>query len=81
MKSLSCVLLLGAANTVYGWGELGHRTVAYLAEKHLTPAASKWVNGLLKNEKDWDISDAAIWPDSVRKKDPWKHTGPWHYIG
>lgn len=61
------------------WGELGHRTIAYLAERHLTPQVWTWVNKTLIGE---DISTAAIWPDELRDKaynGTYNYSFPWHY--
>lgn len=68
-----------AAQPVLCWGDLGHRTVAYLAQKYFTEEGSRFVDSLLANDQGWDISDAAIWPDgSVKRRRP--YTAPWHYI-
>ena len=65
---------------VSAWGELGHRTVAYLAQKHLTTPAQSWVNDILQGE---DISTAAIWPDEIKNKtkygDRYSYSKPWHF--
>lgn len=73
------VAFLAFCQPVYCWGSLGHRTVAYLAEKHLTEDASNFVNELLANDRGFDISDAAIWADEIKNRRP--YTKQWHYIG
>lgn len=60
------------------WGDVGHRTVGYLAEKHLSPKAAALVDNLLANNRGFDISDAACWADTVKRKWPW--SSPLHYI-
>ncbi len=73
-------ILVLAALPVHGYGELGHRTVAYLAEKYLTDDAVRLVNALLANDRGYDISDAALWTDGrVRNERP--ETRQWHWIG
>ncbi|KAF2502307.1 phospholipase C/P1 nuclease, partial [Lophium mytilinum] len=72
--------LLSLTPIVYSWGELGHRTVAYLASKHLTTDASELVNTLLANDQGWDISDSAIWADVIRHRNGYTHSAEWHYI-
>ena len=75
------VLLLSLLSLVQQatcWGALGHRTVAYLAQKYFTSEANVLVNNLLKGE---DISDAALWPDEVRRSRGYSFTAEWHYIG
>src|SRR5271156_1241364 len=64
---------------VYSWGSLGHRTVAYVAEKYLTPSAASFAANLLENE---DISEAALWADELKFSHcrGWQYTRPWHFI-
>lgn len=59
------------------WGSLGHRTVAYLASEYLTRNASRYASALLNSE---DISEAALWPDKVRRTPAFNYTAGWHYI-
>lgn len=60
------------------WGDVGHRAIAYLAEKHLSATGSNLVNELLANDNGFDISDAATWADTIKWKRPL--TRPLHYI-
>ncbi|KAK0647127.1 S1/P1 nuclease [Cercophora newfieldiana] len=60
------------------WGGLGHRTVAYLAKKHLTDEAVSLFDQILKNDFGYDYSDAATWADTVKRSMPW--SSPFHYI-
>lgn len=71
---LSCILQF-----TWGWGDLGHRTVAYLAEKFLNEQGVQLVEDLIIPNEDFDISDAAVWAD--KKKFQYPFTRPWHYIG
>ncbi|KAF2269120.1 phospholipase C/P1 nuclease [Lojkania enalia] len=80
MHAFKTLTLLCATPVVHGWGELGHRTVAYLAEKYLTSAASDMVSSLLANDRGYDISDAALWADTVKRRPGYTHTREWHYI-
>jgi hypothetical protein len=67
-----------ATPVVVAWGGLGHRTVGYLAEKHLTDEAKSLFDTLLANDEGYDYSDAAVWADAIKSKMPW--TRPLHYI-
>jgi hypothetical protein len=64
---------------VASWGDVGHRTVAYLAERFFTEHGAQLANDLLTNNQGFDISDASVWADTVKQKRP--YTRPWHYIG
>lgn len=66
MKKISilivCALLL-SASTAYGWGRLGHATVAHIAESYLTPKAKKMVDKYLDGKS---IISYASYPDDYR---------------
>ena len=60
------------------WGFVGHRTIATIAENHLTPKAKAGIHNLLG---DTAIADVASWADQVRSSDPhYKYASPWHYL-
>jgi hypothetical protein len=69
------LLLQGAL----AWGEIGHRTVAYLAYTYLQPSTKEYLDRILAYNDERDVSDAAIWPDQIRYQRP--ETKAWHYIG
>jgi hypothetical protein len=79
MLSILLWVLLAVVQPISCWGTLGHRTVGYLAEKYFTADASQLVQQLLKNDKGYDISDAALFADKVKFRR--RATAPWHYIG
>jgi hypothetical protein len=83
-------LLASRAPAAHAWGCKGHQTVAFVAEKHLTPEAQQLVEKLLgdhpidPNLRRWCgnattdlLVDASTWPDDVRNE---RKNGPWHYI-
>lgn len=70
------VLLLAPAS-VFAWGTLGHRTVARIAESHLTPKARQEVAKLLGTET---LPLVSTWSDEIRSDAQYKETGPWHYV-
>jgi hypothetical protein len=63
-----------------GWGDVGHRTVAYIAEHYLTEKGTELLNDLLPKKHDFDVSDAAIWADKIKHRERPK-TAPWHFVG
>jgi nuclease S1 len=100
-RGLALPILVALAMSAFApsakaWGCKGHQTVAYVAEKHLTPEARKFVNDLLVahpidlklmrwcGNAIYDLmADASTWPDDVRSQPalaPDRNTGPWHYI-
>lgn len=64
IRFVSFWLTLGLTGVAHGWGDLGHETVATIAESNLTPDARAFVESILGPEP---LSIAAIWPDQVRE--------------
>jgi hypothetical protein len=77
---LPLLALLLACPPALAWSELGHRTVAALAEAALTEDARAAVAALLAGEPEPSLAGVAAWPDRIREQDAWKHTAPWHYL-
>ncbi len=87
------LILLAAMATLWSapalaWGAYGHRTVASIALRNVTPAARQQIAGLLKAERELGtpscrvrtFEDAAVWPDCIKGENwRWAYTSPWHY--
>lgn len=76
--SITAVALLSLPQYGTCWSDLGHRTVAYLAQKYLTKGAAEYIGGILAG---FEFSDAATWADTIKRgphSRPW--TKEWHYI-
>jgi hypothetical protein len=56
---------------------VGHKTVATIAENHLTPVAKSAVKALLG---DQCIADVGSWADEVRNQPEYNQTGPWRQM-
>jgi hypothetical protein len=70
MKRIAILTLIFSSLMVVeamAWGKLGHRSIAELAERHLTPEAKANIE---KYTKGTPLADYAIWMDEVRKTDP-----------
>src|SRR5690606_39037701 len=59
------LLLLTSTQQVAGWGQLGHRTVALLAERFLLPETKEFTKHILYGES---LANAAVWPDYFAHK-------------
>ncbi len=64
-----------AGATVHAWSPQGHRLVALIAMKHLTPPARQSVSRLLGNES---LADVAVWADQYLEGN--NQTSFWHYV-
>jgi hypothetical protein len=64
------------ATNAFAWGGLGHRTIAELAERHLTPTAKANID---KYTGGKPISDYATWMDQSSNPEHFRrHTRNWH---
>lgn len=63
----------------YCWGTTGHRTIAEIAERHLTNKSKRKLNKILGNQT---LAYYANWPDSVKSDTlkRYKETEAWHYV-
>jgi hypothetical protein len=73
---LTLLVILQTATPAWAWGTLGHRVIARLAEKHMTPEAKAAVAAIL--EPGESLAHAFLWADKVRSR--MRHTAPWHYV-
>jgi hypothetical protein len=74
---LAALVLLSAfpQRRAEAWGPSGHRIVALVAMKHLTPQARAQVKAILGDET---LADVANWADDVREERP--ETARWHFV-
>ena len=78
MKRLSLfVMMLAISASAMAWGSLGHRTIAEIAERNLTPEAKANIE---RYTKGTPLASYATWMDAVRKNDPHhaNATRGWH---
>lgn len=68
--------LLSIAPPALAWGPTAHRAAASVAESRLCMPARGRLRDLLGAES---LAQASVWPDTIRREAPWRHTGPWHY--
>ena len=84
---LTLALLLPAAPAL-AWGEVGHRTVAAIAQSNVTPNTRRKIARLLTHARELrtpecplrSLQDAGVWADCIRRDKPrFDYTAPWHY--
>lgn len=63
----------------YSWGTTGHRTIAEIAEHHLTNKSKRKLRKILGDQK---LAYYANWPDFVKSDSlkRYKETEIWHYV-
>lgn len=60
----------------YSWGQKGHDTVAFIAEKHLTPTTQLAIDSLLDGKS---IVYFANWLDQASHTPEYAYSKTWHY--
>ena len=73
---LTLLVVVQVATSAWAWGRLGHRVIARLSEKHVTPEAWAGVAALLESGKS--MADSSLWEDEHRRELP--KTAPWHHV-
>ena len=70
------LLVLTFAPSAHAWGPTGHRVVAEIAQRHLTPVARAKVSRLLGGRS---LADVANWPDELRSDPRFDKYKPLHF--
>jgi hypothetical protein len=84
---LGLAILTVAPQRASAWGDDGHKTVALIAQHHLTPATKKKIDAMLAADTDsltqHDFASAATWADKYRdsnnRRDHYVQTRDWHF--
>lgn len=65
------------ALSLMSWGVIAHRSIAKIAENHLSAKAKLAVKSLLGTE---EIPLVSTYADEIRSNAKFKYTAPWHYV-
>lgn len=77
---LAFVNLLALIPAVSAWGQLGHDTVAYVAQDFLKPATATWAKKILNDTSANYLANVATWADTYRYTTAGKWSAPFHFI-
>ena len=78
MKKILIISLAGIASLcMISWGVAGHKTIAQIAENHLTPQSKNAVRSLLGNQS---LADVSTWADEARNTSEYRSTARWHFL-
>ena len=75
-KILTTGLICMTGLPVFGWGQKGHDTTAYIAEQHLTPITKAIVDEILDGKSLVYYSN---WLDNASHSPDFAYTKTWHY--
>ncbi|MCX6111886.1 MAG: hypothetical protein NTY22_01165 [Proteobacteria bacterium] len=71
------LLIIMIPSKGFSWGENGHRIVAAMAEKRLSPIAKKAVKQILGQES---MPQASTWMDLIKAAPNWDFSKTYHYV-
>ena len=74
IKLVFIFVLLG--QSLFGWGNTGHRIVGKVAETYLTKNAKAQIKILMGHH---DLSRMSYWADHIKSDPDWKHANDWHW--
>lgn len=75
-KYISTIILISAVISAFGWGQKGHDTVAYIAERHLTDSARNAISKILDGKS---IVYYSNWLDNASHTPEYAYSKTWHY--
>jgi hypothetical protein len=87
-KALGFLMLVAFPQQASAWGDMGHKTVALIAQHFLTPSAKSTIDAMLAADTDnltqHDFASEATWADKYRdsnnRRDHYQQTQAWHFI-
>ena len=76
-KILLYLIIVLSAQSLFAWGQSGHRIVAQICYDNLSDETKKEVDKILGEEY---LAQVATWPDFIRSEKNWDFTKPWHFV-
>lgn len=74
---MTSIFTLCLSPAVFAWGDLGHQTVAEIAQRQLSPKAQVMVYDLIGHGP---MAEAATYPDLVRSDEDYKEFAAFHFV-
>lgn len=78
--SLFAAGLLFLAPGAFAWGDLGHETIAYIAQDYVKSTTKTFVEDILSIKNSSYMASVATWADSYRYTDAGAFSYPYHFI-
>lgn len=78
MKTIGAIAFsLLLSFNAFGWGQIGHRTIGLIAQKHLSKKALNNVKKVLGHES---MAVASMWMDEERSNPNFSYAADWHWV-
>ncbi|GMG23997.1 unnamed protein product [Aspergillus oryzae var. brunneus] len=71
---------LALAQLTYGWGNLGHETVAYIAQSFVASPTESFCQDILGDDSTSYLANVATWADTYKYTDAGEFSKPYHFI-
>jgi hypothetical protein len=65
---------------VTAWGNLGHETVALIAQQYISSTTISFCQNILGDTSDTYLANVATWADSYRYTSAGSYSAPYHFI-
>ena len=65
------------STAAFCWGLTGHRTIAEIAESHLSKKAKKGIREIIGEET---LAVWSNWPDFIKSDTSYRYASKWHYV-
>ena len=80
LSSLVVTAIFLLTSLTDAWGELGHETIAWIAESYVSPTTKQAVQGILDSTRSDYMANVSTWADSYRYTRGGAWSAPLHYI-
>ena len=81
MKSSTAIVsLLSAVPLASAWGNLGHQTIAYVAQDFLNSDTESWAQDILGDSSTSYLANYATWADTFKYTSAGTFSKPYHFI-
>jgi hypothetical protein len=82
MKSFVSITVIGLSvfSEVHAWGNMGHETVAYIAQNFISAKTKTYCQGILDDTTTSFLANAATWADTYRYTSAGSFSYPYHFI-
>jgi hypothetical protein len=74
------LVFLSLASSAVAWGDLGHETVALIAQQFISSDTVTFCQNILGDTSDTYLANVATWADSYRYTSAGSYSAPYHFI-
>ncbi|KZF24453.1 nuclease S1 [Xylona heveae TC161] len=76
----SALCSLALISGVSAWGDLGHETIAYIAQNFVSSSTKSFCQGILSDTSTSYLANVATWADTFKYTSAGEYSQPFHFI-